>query len=67
MQLIFKFFVMVYSISSVLAVAKKHSFYDQNVTYPPDLDAVENIVKQSAVDEKANELSSWPLLYKKSL
>ncbi|KAJ2969036.1 hypothetical protein NQ176_g8877 [Zarea fungicola] len=58
---------MVYSISSVLAVAKKHSFYDQNVTYPPDLDAVENIVKQSAVDEKANELSSWPLLYKKSL
>lgn len=58
---------MVYSISNVLAVAKKHSFYDASVTYPPDGDVVEGIVKQSNAEAPTDSLTSWPLLHKKTL
>lgn len=48
---------MVYSISSVLAVAKKHSFYDKNVAYPPDVDVVKHIVTQSEANVHLDELA----------
>ncbi|KAM3452893.1 hypothetical protein MY3296_004162 [Beauveria thailandica] len=58
---------MVYSLHTVLAVAKKHSFYDQSVTYPPDIDAIQTIVEQSKAHEQSEGLASWPLLHKKTL
>ncbi|KAJ6787657.1 hypothetical protein PWT90_09708 [Aphanocladium album] len=58
---------MVYSLSSVLAVAKLHCFYNEDVAYPPGADVVEEILEQAAAGEHADELTSWPLLHKKTL
>ncbi|KAM3524049.1 hypothetical protein NHJ13051_004762 [Beauveria bassiana] len=58
---------MVYSLHTVLAVAKKHSFYDQSVTYPPDIGVIKTIVEQSEADGQSGGLASWPLLHKKTL
>ncbi|KAJ4147621.1 hypothetical protein LMH87_002133 [Akanthomyces muscarius] len=58
---------MVFSLSTVLAVAKKHCFYDETVTYPPASDIVDEIVKQTAGNENAEQLATWPLLRKKTL
>lgn len=63
---------MVYSLSAVLAVAKRHCFYDESVTYPPGPDTVEEIVRQTAAtsqneEAEAEKLAAWPLLHKKTL
>lgn len=58
---------MVYSLSTVLAVAKKHCFYDENITYPPKIGDVEIIAKDEAIAAQTGDLSGWPLLQKKSL
>ncbi|ATY60899.1 hypothetical protein A9K55_005524 [Cordyceps militaris] len=58
---------MVYPLSVVLAVAKKHCFYDENVTHPPTREAVDQIVQQTAHDDKAEQLAAWPLLHKETL
>ena len=59
--------IMVFSLSTVLAVAKKHCFYDETVTYPPASDIVDEIVEQTAGNENAEQLATWPLLRKKTL
>ena len=60
-------FVMVYPLSGVLAVAKRHCFYDESVTYPPNVDAIDEIIRQSTADDEAEKLAAWPLLHKKTL
>ncbi|XWX02270.1 hypothetical protein V2A60_010305 [Cordyceps javanica] len=58
---------MVYPLSGVLAVAKRHCFYDESVTYPPNVDAIDEIIRQSTADDEAEKLAAWPLLHKKTL
>ncbi|KAM3508780.1 hypothetical protein MY10362_000990 [Beauveria mimosiformis] len=58
---------MVYPINSVLALAKKHCFYNKEITYPPTLDLVGAVVKETAGNDQTEQLTSWPLLHKKTL
>lgn len=59
--------IMVFSLSTVLAAAKKHCFYDETATYPPTSDVVDEIIQQTAGNDSAEQLASWPLLHKKTL
>ncbi|OAA40181.1 hypothetical protein BBO_06239 [Beauveria brongniartii RCEF 3172] len=58
---------MVYPINSILALAKKHCFYNDEITYPPTVDLIGAIVKETAGDDQTEQLTSWPLLHKKTL
>ncbi|KAM3512663.1 hypothetical protein MY11210_003685 [Beauveria gryllotalpidicola] len=58
---------MVYPINSVLALAKKHCFYNDELTYPPALHLVGAIAKETAGHDQTEQLASWPLLHKKTL
>lgn len=58
---------MVFPLSAVLAVAKKHCFYDETVAHPPTSDVVDQVIKQTAGNDSAEQLASWPLLRKKTL
>ncbi|KAM3428451.1 hypothetical protein MY4824_008825 [Beauveria thailandica] len=58
---------MVYPINNVLALAKKHCFYNNEITYPPSLDLVGAIAQETAGDDQTEQLTSWPLLHKKTL
>ncbi|KAJ3493093.1 hypothetical protein NLG97_g4957 [Lecanicillium saksenae] len=58
---------MIYPLSSILAVAEAHCFYNEGVTYPPSPNAVEGILELAATREHAEDLTSWPLLHKKRL
>ncbi|KAK8141742.1 hypothetical protein G3M48_009974 [Beauveria asiatica] len=58
---------MVYPINNVLALAKKHCFYNKEITYPPSLDLVGAIAQETAGDDQTEQLTSWPLLHKKTL
>ncbi|OAA55625.1 hypothetical protein ISF_07730 [Cordyceps fumosorosea ARSEF 2679] len=58
---------MVYPLPVVLAVANKHCFYDQSIKYPLPIAAVNEVAQQTADDQQAEQLSSWPLLHKKTL
>ncbi|CAH0050805.1 unnamed protein product [Clonostachys solani] len=56
-----------FSLEEVLAVAKRHPFYDPSVQYPPHKDAIRAIREQVAAQPSASGLSSQPLLWKSSL
>lgn len=59
---------MVYSLSTVLAVARTHCFYQPDLKYPPNGEIVDKIVKEAAAGGHVEEkLSAWPLLHKKPL
>lgn len=57
-----------YSLGEVLAVAETHPFYNEEIRYPPDGKAIEQLREKVSKQEGANEkLSSWPIIWKKSL
>ncbi|EJP68338.1 uncharacterized protein BBA_02340 [Beauveria bassiana ARSEF 2860] len=58
---------MVYPINSVLGLAKKHCFYNDEIAYPPAFNLVGAIAKETAGDDQTEQLTSWPLLHKKTL
>ncbi|KAF5135113.1 hypothetical protein E5D57_005757 [Metarhizium anisopliae] len=56
-----------YTLSDVLAVAKSHPFYDQDVQYPPDSETIEKLREQSREQPESDGLKLQPLLRKKDL
>ncbi|KID74224.1 hypothetical protein MBR_06323, partial [Metarhizium brunneum ARSEF 3297] len=56
-----------YTLSDVLAVAKSHPFYDQDIQYPPDSETIEKLREQSREQPESDGLKLQPLLRKKDL
>ncbi|KAI1825999.1 hypothetical protein F4861DRAFT_146430 [Xylaria intraflava] len=57
----------VYSLQEVLAVAKIHPFYNQDVAYPPDAGAVQIATEQAGNESAEANLQLQPLLWKSQL
>lgn len=56
-----------YSLAEVLAVAKNHPFYNENVLYPADSQTVTKFQDSARSKEKDLDLQQQPLLDKKTL
>ncbi|KAK0756455.1 hypothetical protein N5P37_011108 [Trichoderma harzianum] len=58
-----------HSLGEVLAVAKIHPFYVEEIQYPPDEKTVQSVRERVAAEqEQANEdLKKWPVIWKKDL
>lgn len=57
-----------YSLGEVLAVAETHPFYKEDVQYPLDGKAIEELREKALKDKGAEEkLNTWPIIWKKNL
>lgn len=52
-----------YSLGEVLAIARIHPFYNENIQYPPDASSIQTALKSST----SWDLRAQPLLEKKSM
>jgi hypothetical protein len=57
----------VFSLREVLAVAKIHPFYADQVRYPPDTKSIQAALDLAAKEQSAPELRLLPLTTKKDL
>ena len=57
----------VFSLREVLAVAKIHPFYADQVRYPPDTKAIQAALDLAAKEQSTPELRLLPLTTKKDL
>ena len=55
-----------YTLAEVLAVARIHPFYNEDVQYPPDREAIQK-ARLRTMGEKDRNLQKQPLLHKKAL
>jgi hypothetical protein len=56
-----------YSLAAVLEVAKIHPFYNSNIKYPPDAEAIQAALQKAATGSLAINFDSQPLLRKEEL
>lgn len=58
-----------HSLGEVLAVAKIHPFYVEEIQYPPDEKTVQSVRERAAAEgeQKNEDLKKWPVIWKKDL
>lgn len=57
-----------YSLGEILAVAETHPFYKEEIQYPLDEKAIEELREKALEDTEAEEkLNIWPIIWKKNL
>jgi hypothetical protein len=56
-----------YSLAEVLAIARIHPFYLEDIKYPPDTDTIQAVLEQTTKEAAALDILRQPLLQKKSI